>query len=236
MQQLPTVGDTVTVVRHVNAPPGAMIEARAPVDSNIATLVGPPVLTREGDSVRIAYSLAVWRAGHNDLVLPGAIIVDQRGHVDTLADGHVPLDVATVLPAARSVSVIPPKAAGGWFHRAERSELPFAVFLPLALLVMLALWWWWRRRGPRPGPDRTPAAPALTDERINAWVEAGEARLALEHLSALVRDRGDFADWRARADVVRFAAGDDAAVAALVREGWSRLAAVSEPIRGESNR
>ena len=56
----------------------------AAVDSTTATLTAPPVLTREGDSVRVAYTVAVWVAGHNDLVLPGAIIVEPSGRVDTL--------------------------------------------------------------------------------------------------------------------------------------------------------
>ena len=237
-----TVGDTVTVVRWIVAPLGAVIEARAPADSAIATLIAPPVLTREGDSVRIAYTVAVWSAGHADLVFPGVIIVDQRGRVDTLADAHVSLDVASVLPA-KSASTITPHAARPWLVRADLSALPFVVLLPLTLALVGGLQWRWRRRGP--APVETPSAAAnatLTDARIAAWVAAGESRLALEHLAASLRDRPEVADWRARVADARFADGNEAAINELVREG-SRLAAAQlarpdvtsrEPRRGDS--
>ena len=174
-QRPPTVGDTVTIVHRIVAAPGAMIEARPPADSTVATLIGPPVLTRDGDSVRISYTIAVWSAGHNDLVLPGAVVVDQRGHVDTLPDTHLGLDVASVLPAAKPTNAVPPKTAQPWLQAAERSELPFAVLLPLALTVGIALHWWWRRRGPEMPTDvATPTPPRLSEERIAAWLAAGE--------------------------------------------------------------
>jgi hypothetical protein len=225
MQQRPvTVGDTVTIVRRIPAPPGAVIEARPPADSGVATLIAPPVLTREGDSVRIAYTIAVWSAGRNDVVFPGAVVIDQRGHVDTLADAHVALDVASVLPA-KSASAIAPHPARPWLVRGDLSLLPFVVLLPLALALVSALHWWWRRLGPVPVP--APSAPlnvTLTDARIAAWVAGGESRLALEHLDAMLRDRPECAGWCARAADVRFAHGNDGIVDELVREG-SRLAA-----------
>jgi hypothetical protein len=224
-QGKPTVGDTVTIIRRIVASPGAMIDARSPIDSAIATLVAPPVVTRDGDSVQIAYSLAVWTAGKSDLVLPGAVVVDQRGHVDTLPDAHIPLDVASVLPAARAPNVIPPKSAQPWVQRAERSELPFAVLLPLALVVILTMYWWWRRRGPAlPHLSMAPTPSPLTPERLELWLDANESRLALDHLAWMVRERAAFAEWRDRATAIRFATGNDAAVVALVREGWQRLA------------
>lgn len=226
MQQGPiTVGDTVTIMRRILAPVGAVIDARAPVDSSVATLIAPPVLTREGDSVRIAYTVAVWRAGHNDLVFPGAVVVDQRGRVDTLADAHVSLDVASVLPA-KSASTIAPHPARPWLVRADLSVLPFVVLVPLTLALVGALHWWWRRRGPTRADTPTASTNAtLTDARIAAWVAGGESRLALEHLEAMLRDRPEFAEWRARVADVRFAQGNDAIINELVREG-SRLAAV----------
>lgn len=225
-QSVPTVGDTVTIVRWITAPAGAVVEARPPADSTVATLAAPPVLTRAGDSVRIAYTVAVWTAGHNDLVLPGAIVVEPSGRVDTLADNHVALNVASVLPAAKSTAAIVPKTARPWLPLAYRSELPFAVLLPAAFLVVVGLQWWWRRRGPARASAAIGTAPAgLTDERVTAWLAASESRLALDHIEWLVRDREDFADWRTRAGVIRFAPGGEPTVAALVREAWSRLAA-----------
>jgi len=232
MQQgAPTVGDTITIVRWIAAPAGAVIEARPPADSATATLTMPPVLTREGDSVRVAYTLAVWGAGHNDLVLPGAIIVEPSGRVDTLAESHVALNVASVLPAARSAAAIAPKTARPWLPRSYRSELPFLVLLPAAILAIAVLQWWWRRLGPVPAAAAPAPTPVpLTDARVSAWVAAGEARLALDHIDSMIRDRSDFADWRQRAAAVRFAPGGEPAVAALVAEAWSRL--TDHPARG----
>jgi hypothetical protein len=235
MQQgVPTVGDTVTIVRWIAAPAGAVIEARPPADSATATLTAPPVLTREGDSVRVAYTVAVWVTGRNDLVLPGAIIVEPSGRVDTLADSHVALNVASVLPAAKSVAAIAPRTARPWLPRSYGSELPFAVLLPAAIAGVVLLQWWWRRLGAPPTVMTAALAPApLTDTRVSAWVAAGEARLALDHIEWLIRDRADFADWRQRAAEVRFAPGGDATVAALVAEAWSRL--TDEPGRGPTS-
>jgi hypothetical protein len=220
----PTVGDTVTIVRRIVARPGTVIDARAPIDSAVATLVAPPVLSREGDSVQIAYTVAVWSAGQNDLVLPGAVLVDPRGHVDTLPDAHVPLDVATLLPAAKAANTIAPQAARPWLPRADRSILPFAFLLPAALLISVMLQWQWRRRGPAMAPPAARPLPLpLNDVRINAWIAAGEARLALEHLAHAARDRADLADWQQRVAEARFAPVDDATMVALVREAWERL-------------
>jgi hypothetical protein len=228
MQQGPgvTVGDTLTIVHRVLAPAGAVIEARAPIDSSIATLIAPPALTREGDSVRITYTIAVWNAGHNDVVFPGAILVDQRGRVDTLADAHVSVDVASVLPV-KPAGTIAPHPARPWLVRGDLSLLPFVVLLPLALALAGALHWWWRRRGPVPGHlAGVPANVTLTDARIAAWIAGGESRLALEHLDASLRDQPGSAEWRARVALVRFTHGNDSIIDELVREG-SRLAAVS---------
>lgn len=224
-QGRPTVGDTVTIIRRFAARPGVVVDARAPLDSAIATLVSPPVLTREGDSVQVAYTIAVWTAGHSDLVVPGAVLIDPQGHIDTLPDSHVPLDVATVLPASQGVNKIPPRAVRSWLPHADRSLLPFGVLLPLALALVLLLQWRWRRRGPpvTAVPAASPAVATLTDARVAAWLAAGEARLVLEHLDALARHRPDFDDWRARVAAVRFGPGDDAVAAALVAEAWPRV-------------
>jgi hypothetical protein len=224
-QQQPTVGDTVTIVRRILARPGVVIEARAPGDSAIATLVSSPTLTREGDSVRIVYTIAVWTPGHSDLVLPGPVVVDQRGRVDTLPDSHVSLDVGSVLPAAKPAGTIKPQAARPWLPRADHSALPFVVLVPLALLGALLLHWRWRRRGPAP-VDVTPAPVALplTETRLHAWIAAGESRLVLDHLDAMVRSRDDFADWRERVARARFAPGDETVGTMLALEAWARLA------------
>ena len=222
---LPTVGDTITIVRWIHARPGVVIDARASLDSAVATLVSAPVLTREGDSVRIAYTISVWTPGHSDLLLPGPVVVDQRGHVDTLADTHVALDVGSVLPAAKPAVTIKPQAARMWLPRADRSDLPFVVLMPLILFAIVALHWRWRRRGPRSAQlSPAPEAIVLTEARLHAWIAAGESRLALDHIDAMVRDRPEFVGWRERVLRARFAAGDESVGAMLALEAWARLA------------
>jgi hypothetical protein len=228
-QPMPTVGDTVTVVQRITAPLGAVITAPAPADSTIATMVAPPVVTRDGDSVRIAYTLAVWAPGHSDLLLPGAVVVDLHGKVDTLAATHVPLDVRTVLPAARTSSGIPAKASRPWLEREERSDLPFAVLVPLALVLAAVVQWWWRRRGSsRTTVSSITLPPPVDLQRLAAWIDAGESRMVLDHVARLLPDNTAAAAWRARMQALRFSAGDDADVIALARAGLG-LATESRP-------
>jgi hypothetical protein len=157
--RLPTVGDTVVVIHRVLAPPGALVQPGAPRDSTIATLLRAPDVVREGDSVRIAYTLTVWSAGRHEVVLPGAIVVGIDGKVDTLADARIGLEVASLLPADTPIESIPPQAARPWVPRADRTELPFLVILPLVAALILLAGWLWRRRGPAiPPPPRDPRA------------------------------------------------------------------------------
>jgi hypothetical protein len=223
-QPVPTVGDTITVVHRVAVPQGAVVEVRPLTDTSIATLVGQPVMTREADSVTITYTLAVWSPGAGTLVLPGPVVVDMRGTVDTLADALMPIKVASLLPAGKPAAAIAPKTAVPWLPHLDRSMLPFATLVPLALLVVGLVQWGWRRRGAPFVLATTPGAVTpLTDARVAAWLEAGESRLLLDHLDALVRNRADFDAWRERAALLRFAAVPDAAVEALVREGLALM-------------
>ncbi len=226
--QSPRVGDTLTVVIHVAAPAGAVVQARVPTDSNIATLTAAPAVSREGDAVRIAYPIAVWAPGQQQLVIPGPIVVTMQGRVDTLADVRVPLTVASVLPAGKPANAIAPRPARPWLPRSDTTALPLALLLPAVLLVAGALHWWWRRRGrPHPPAPVAAAAPPLDAARVDAWIAAGEVRLVLDHIAWQVRHRDDFAAWREEADALRFAGGDPAPLEALARDGWERLQQVT---------
>lgn len=216
------VGDTLTIVHRIVAPPGAVVQARAPADSTIATLVGAPVITREGDSVRIAYTVAVWAPGRNDLVLPGPVVIAMNGRVDTLADAHVRLDVASLLPAGQSPIKVAPRPAHTWVPRADRTAMPFAILLPFVLVVIALLHWRWRRRGRPVVPAVLRSTPLVHRDRLERWVAAGEARLALEHLEWHTRSREDLAEWRGRVAAVRFASCTESELAALVNEGCQR--------------
>ncbi len=231
--QHPRVGDTLTVVIHVAAPAGAIVQARTPADSSLATLTGPPVVSREGSAVRIAYPIAVWTPGQQQLVIPGPIVVTLSGRVDTLADVRVPLSVASVLPPGKAVTTLPPRPARPWLPRSSTSALPLGVLVPVAVLFAAALQWWWRRRGTAlPPAPRLDAELPLDPARVEAWLSAGEVRLVLDHLAWQVRHRDDFADWREQADALRFAAGDAAPLEALAREGWQRLQQVDPTVIG----
>ncbi len=220
----PTVGDTLTVVHRVAVPAGALVQPRGPEDSTVATLVGPPDVRREGDSVRIAYTVAVWAPGTHDLVLPGAVVVRGSGEIDTLPDAHVRIEVASVLPDRVQAESIAPRAARPWVERATASALPFAVFLLPIMLLLVAAALWWRRRG----PIAPPAPPVAVDRaariaQVRDWLERGEAALAVDHLAALLPTDGAAADWRERVAAVRFERGAEAALARLGRDGLALL-------------
>ncbi|MCA9762946.1 MAG: hypothetical protein KC544_07455 [Gemmatimonadetes bacterium] len=218
--QRPTVGDTLTVVQRVPAPAGALVQPRLPDDSLVATVLGVPSVQREGDSVRIAYTVTVWAPGRHELRLPGALVLGPDGAVDTLADARVLLDVASVLPEGEPVESLAPRNARPWMPRAERSAVPFAVLLlPLLVLVLITAWWW-RRRGPvTPRPMREPPTRADQIARIARWIEAEEVALAVDHLARMLPEGPDGESWRARVAEVRFAAGMEGTLDDLAREG-----------------
>ncbi len=222
--QGPTVGDTLTVVHRVAVPTGALVQPRGPADSSLATLVGTPDVRREGDSVRIAYTIAVWSPGRHDLVLPGAIVVRGSGAIDTLPDAHVTLDVASVLPERMAAESIAPRAARPWVERASSSLLPLAVLLVPVALVMVGLVLWWRRRGPdAPVESVLVADPTDRIEQVRRWLAAGEATLAVDHLATLLPP-GDPADaWREQVRAVRFEREAAARLEALGHEGLALL-------------
>lgn len=224
----PTVGDTITVVQRVAAPPGALVQPRPPVDTLIATWLAPPDVSREGDSVRIAATLTVWAAGRHDLELPGAILVTREGRVDTLPSARVRLEVASVLPADVRPETIPPQAARPWVPRADRTGLPFLVLLPIVLLLLAAAAWGWRRRGPAPPPATRPRREPVPTARLEAWLARGEAALVVDHLAADLRDDPAAAPWREAVAAVRFTPASGAALGDLAREGLARRADLRE--------
>lgn len=216
----PTVGDTLTVVQRVSVPAGALVQPRGPTDSLLATLVGTPAVTREGDSVRIAYTLAVWTPGEHQLNLPGAVVLLPGGQVDTLPEATVALRVASVLPSTTAVDSLTPRAARPWVPQADRSVLPFAVILLPLLLVLAAVTWWWRRRGPlRPPAARRAAAGSAPLDMIERWLAAGETELAIDHLLALVPADAAGTAWREAVRRVRFTTEARPQLAALADEG-----------------
>lgn len=221
----PTVGDTVNVVQRIAAPPGALVQPRSPSDSSLATLLGPPEVSREGDSVRIGYTLSVWAAGRTELILPGAVVIRPDGRADTLPDARVLLDVASVLPAGARPETVTPQAARPWVPRADRTLLPALVLLPMVCLLLALGAWVWRRRGPIPPPIPAPAGVRVPADRLTVWLEAGEAGIVVDHLMPRLAGRPEADAWREAVTAVRFTAGGEAALADLARDGMALLAA-----------
>jgi hypothetical protein len=219
----PTVGDTVNVVQRIAAPPGALVQPRSPTDSSLATLLGPPEVSREGDSVRIGYTLSVWAAGRSELVLPGAVVIRPDGRVDTMPDARVLLDVASVLPAGARPEAVTPQAARPWVPRADRTLLPALILLPIVCVFLALGAWAWRRRGPIPPPIAPPEGARVPAERLAAWLTAGEAGLVVDHLMPRLAGRAEADVWREAVAAVRFTAGGEAALADLARDGIALL-------------
>lgn len=230
MRQQPrrlTVGDTTTIVQRVAVPAGALVQPQPPTDTTLATLLGPPSVTREGDSVRIAYRVTVWAPGQNTLVLPGAIVVRGDGAIDTLPDARVPINVASVLPLGQPAARVAPKQARPWVARADRTFLPWAIAGSLLLVVALVAWWQRRRRGPKAPAAVTPPPVAVDAERLTAWIASGESRLAVLHLEAALRDRPEAASWCAEVAAMRYAPESDAELHTLAASGLALLAGLA---------
>ncbi|HET9066771.1 MAG TPA: hypothetical protein VFN22_13205 [Gemmatimonadales bacterium] len=221
----PTVGDTLTVVHRVSAPYGALVQPRELTDSLVATLVGVPRVEREGDSVRIAYTIAVWSPGEHELTIPGALVIIPGGTVDTLPDATVQLRIRSVLPADAKPDTLTPQQARPWIPRAERTATPFLMLLVPMLLLFGALAWWWRRRGPT---EAAVAAPPMSRverlERLRRWLDAGEVTLVVDHLGSLVPGTDEGMAWREAVAAVRFDGTAEARLRALAEEGLALVA------------
>lgn len=223
--QLPTVGDTLRVVHRIMAPPGSLVQPRSPLDSMLATVVGVPLVEREGDSVRIAYTVAVWSPGRNTLTIPGPVVVHSNGMVDTLPASRVVLNVASVLPGGVPAESLTPRDARPWVERVEASALPLAVLvLPLALLFIAAALLWRRRGRPEPQIDGPSGDLNQDRERIASWRKAGEVALAIDHLSSVLGDETEAEEWRKRVRVVRFRPDSEVSLEPLLDEGLTLLA------------
>ncbi len=230
MRQQPrrlTVGDTTTIVQRVAVPAGALVQPQALPDTTLATLLGPPSVTREGDSVRVVYRVTVWAPGQNSLTIPGAIVVRPDGRIDTLPDARVPLSVASVLPVGRPAAQVAPKQARPWVARADRTFLPWAIAIPLLLVVSLLAWWQRRRRRPAALVNVVPVPPSVDAARLAGWIAAGESRLAVLHLESVLRDRPEAADWCGAVASVRYAPEADDALHELARTGMHLLSGVA---------
>lgn len=218
-----SVGDTFTIVHRVAVPPGSVVQAGTDLDSTLVTLLGSPNVRREGDSVRIAYSIAVWAPGTNELLIPGAITVGADGRIDTLPDARIMLEVGSVLPPGQADSLVMPKAARPWVPRGDKSWLPFLLLLPVAAGLLAAAWWWRRRRGPVPAAPTAVSVPVIGLDRLRRWQKAGASDLVLEHLVHALADAPRATEWHQQIQAVRFAPGHEAERDELIAQGIALL-------------
>lgn len=175
--QAPTVGDTIWAGRAVVVQAGAVVRPMPwPEDGERQVQsLGPPMLTRRGDTVEIRYPLVAWAPGEHPIEIPGVVLLGPGAAIDSLPPEPSALFIESVIPDSidtDSAQTQPPAATVG---RTERSLVPVLQFTLLgAALGALALLVGRRRRaveGPAPAPR-----PAMPD--LRRWADAGELRAA----------------------------------------------------------
>lgn len=183
-----TVGDTVRIARSILAEPGVTVGVESLEASDALQPLSAPRWSYAEGTVQVAYELALFRVGSQDVMLPELELVYPGGRTETVPPGVVTIDVRSVLPD--SVSRPEPKPSLAPVPQSPRRRLP-VVALPLAtILLTTAAAVRRRRRRPRPAP------PAVVAEAVHAplesWIAAGESR-AVASLVAL-RLRAAIAD------------------------------------------
>ncbi len=188
---LPTVGDTVWVRRTVVPPPGRAIRAAEWTPPDEVEVLGRPRVTLRGDSVEVAYPVALWTPGQHAVQVPGPLIVGADGQLDSLPPVTVTLAATSVLPGGPRDS-LKPQAATPTIATHERSLEPLLALWALAALLLLPAHLLWRRRGrPTAAAPIGPVAPA--ELPVVRWAEAGEPRAVVgatvERLRGLIASR-----------------------------------------------
>lgn len=222
-----TVGDTVTILRTVTLPVGAVLRfPPAPSDRDHAHLSAPAVEPDpDGRSVRIRYTLTFWRAGSHPIEIPGPVVVRATGSADTLPPYRITVPIQSVLPPSASDST-PPQPPVAVIPRESRVIWP-ALLLPLLAVGVILPAHRGRRRPPPPLPP--PAPPPNVSDSVGllpAWVDLGEVRTAATHWLAILpaEDAGDtlLADLRERLTRARFITPDhpDGRQACADAEAW----------------
>ncbi|HET8622833.1 MAG TPA: hypothetical protein VFM14_04675 [Gemmatimonadales bacterium] len=193
---LPSVGDTIWVRRAVAAPAGWTVRAPEWTLTGVVELLGRAHVVRRGDSAEVAWPVTAWAPGEHLITVPGPVLLQPSGIEDSLPSQPMTFVVRSVLPAVPPDSTIKPQPPAPVVPTVERSIVPLAISLAVAVVLLLPLHWWWRRRG----PGMAVAAPELAaaDPPVGRWAEAGEGRVvldaAVERLRAAIETRrGDAA-------------------------------------------
>ncbi len=208
-----TVGDTVTILRTVTLPVGAVLRFPPPPSDRDHAHLSAPVVEPDPDgrSVRIRYTLTFWRAGSHPIEIPGPVVVRATGSADTLPPYRITVPIQSVLPPSANDST-PPQPPVAVIPRGTRVLWP-ALLLPLLALGVILPVHRGRRRPPPPLPPPAPP-PGLSGPEVllPAWVALGEVRTAAAHWLALLPAEGtageELAELRERLTRARFSAPD----------------------------
>ena len=212
-----TVGDTVTILRTVTLPVGAVLRfPPAPPDPDHAYLSVPAAEPDpDGRSVRIRYTLTFWRAGSHPIEIPGPVVVRATGNADTLPPFRITVPIQSVLPPSASDST-PPQPPVAVIARMTRVLWP-AFLLPLLVLgVVIPVHRSRCRRPPDLPPPAPPPAPPGPEVILAPWVALGEVRTAAAHWLAVLPaeatglEQDDLSEVRDRLARARFSAPGDA--------------------------
>lgn len=183
--QLATVGDTLWVRRTVLVPAGRELRAPEWQPSGEVEVLGRPRIVRRGDSVEIAWPVALWAPGQHTVQVPGPALLAADGRVDSLPPETVTLVAASVLPTARPDSGLEPQPTVPTVPLREHSLVPLAALVGLTILALVPVHLLWRRRGratPVAGaPLVTPTVP------VDCWAEWGETRAVVGAAAERIR-------------------------------------------------
>lgn len=215
---LPTVGDTIWMVRTVRVPAGAVVRAPDWSPEGPIERLGDARIRQTGDEVEVAWPLVGWVAGTHAIEVPGPLLIYGDGREDTLAVQSASIRVVSVLPATEPAK-LDPQPAAGYVDRGTTAWTPVMLALLVAALILVPLALWRRRRLPMPA---LPAPEMPTPSPVARWRAAGEREVLLEQLVAQLSTRASepaVAAWLGEADEVRFAAAEPAQVEALLERG-----------------
>jgi hypothetical protein len=185
--QIATVGDTLWVRRAVAVPPGREVRAPEWQPTGDVEVLGRPRLVRRGDSVEIAWPVALWSPGQHTVQVPGPALLSADGRVDSLPPEPVTLVAASVLPPVPPDSGLRPQPGAPAVPLQERSLLPVLLLLGGTVLVLVPAHLLWRRRG-APVAVQDNAVVPVPDLPVEHWAEWGEARTVIG--AAVERLRG----------------------------------------------
>ncbi len=177
----PSVGDTITVVRTIEAQADARARAQPLGSSLLVEPLADPAVSRGPEGIVVRYTFAMFEAGRHAVGVPPVELVYRDGRVELVPADTAWVAVRSVLPPGDSLPE--PAASLGPIARFPTRSTPLFALVGLVLLGITTWAVARRHTGPRsePAETRTPApVPPLM-----RWAAAGEARA----VAAIAADR-----------------------------------------------